>query len=131
MTPRRPPRRSKHVRSTRMSLKIRFTTSTLRNGLCLAVLAMTALGISLERVYAQADSESAAASRNHRSFDDRIRDHAIDAVMEGRKTFRFDTFGDEEFWGGQLRLHHAIQGSRFGGVGAGVSPNAALTLGLK
>jgi hypothetical protein len=30
---------------------------------------------------------------------------AADAIEEGRETFRFDTFGSEAFWGGQLRLH--------------------------
>lgn len=50
---------------------------------------------------------------------------------EGRRTFRFDTFGDEDFWGGQLKLHQAIQGEKFGGVGPGVSPKTALSLGLK
>ena len=33
------------------------------------------------------------------------------AVAEGRQTFRFDTFGDEDFWGGTLKLHQAIEGS--------------------
>jgi hypothetical protein len=50
---------------------------------------------------------------------------------EGRRIFRFDTFGDEAFWGGQLRLHDAIKGERLGGVGPGVSPNTALGVGLK
>ena len=45
--------------------------------------------------------------------------------------FRFDTFGDEDFWGGALRLHQAIEGTRFGGVGPGVSPKTALAVGLK
>ena len=49
----------------------------------------------------------------------------------GRHTFRFDTFGDEGFWGGTIRLHEAIEGGRFGGVGPGVSPRAALAVGLK
>jgi hypothetical protein len=52
-------------------------------------------------------------------------------VLEGRRTFRFDTFGDQAFWGDVLRLHDAIQGTRFGGVGAGLSPQMALALGLK
>jgi cytochrome c peroxidase len=52
-------------------------------------------------------------------------------ITEGRQTFRFDTFGDEDFWGGALELHKAIAGADNGGVGAGVSPNAALGLGLK
>jgi hypothetical protein len=49
----------------------------------------------------------------------------------GRRVFRFDTFGDEAFWGGTLRLHEAIEGSGHGGVGSGVSPRTALAIGLK
>ena len=52
-------------------------------------------------------------------------------IAEGKQIFRFDTFGDEDFWGGQLRLHDAIQGEQFGGVGPGVSPETALAVGLK
>jgi hypothetical protein len=57
--------------------------------------------------------------------------NAEQAIKDGRQTFRFDTFGDEAFWGDQLKLHLAIEGSRFGGVGAGVSPRTALAVGLK
>lgn len=64
-------------------------------------------------------------------FDARIRDHADRLFERGRRVFRFDTFGDEAFWGGALRLHEAVEGARFGGVGAGLSPAAALQLGLK
>ena len=52
-------------------------------------------------------------------------------IVEGRETFRFDTFGDEAFWGGQLRLHEAINGLVLGGVGGGITPRTALQLGLK
>ena len=52
-------------------------------------------------------------------------------IAEGKQIFRFDTFGDENFWGGQLQLHQAIQGEQFGGVGPGVSPATALAVGLK
>ncbi len=52
-------------------------------------------------------------------------------VDEGRRTFRFETFGDEAFWGDTLRLHEAIAGVEHGGVGAGLSPQQALALGLK
>ncbi len=45
-----------------------------------------------------------------------------DPVNDGRQTFRFDTFGDEAFWGGTLKLHQAI---------ATVSPKTALAVGLK
>ncbi len=63
---------------------------------------------------------------------DRQNDRNADRMLaEGKQTFRSDTFGDESFWGDSLRLHQAIEGSRFGGVGPGLSPRAALSLGLK
>lgn len=52
-------------------------------------------------------------------------------LEEGRETFRYDTFGDEAFWGDTLKLHQAIAGEALGGVGPGVSPNTALSVGLK
>ena len=52
-------------------------------------------------------------------------------LEEGKQTFRFDTFGDEAFWGDALQLHRAIEGEQFGGVGPGVSPTTALAVGLK
>src|ERR1043166_4186844 len=62
---------------------------------------------------------------------DPVKDFASAQVDDGRATFRFDTFGDEAFWGGTLQLHRAIAGAANGGVGGGVSPRAALELGLK
>lgn len=55
-------------------------------------------------------------------FDLRIAANAIEMIREGRDTFRFDTFGSEEFWGDTLQLHEAING---------LSPRTALALGLK
>ena len=58
-------------------------------------------------------------------------------IREGRQIFRFDTFGDEAFWGDLLGLHKAIEGTAFGGVATpdlkidGVSPRTALAIGLK
>jgi hypothetical protein len=52
-------------------------------------------------------------------------------IEEGRRTFRYETFGDEAFWGDTLRLHEAIAGVALGGVGPGLSPTEALGLGLK
>jgi hypothetical protein len=48
--------------------------------------------------------------------------HAAALLDEGEHTFRFDTFGDERFWGAQLRLHEVL---------AQLSPRSALALGLK
>ena len=64
-------------------------------------------------------------------FDRVIEQNADRLMSDGRQTFRYDTFGDEAFWGGQLMLHDAIQGEKFGGVGPGVSPSTALAVGLK
>lgn len=51
---------------------------------------------------------------------------------QGKEIFRYDTFGDEDYWGGMLQLHKAIAGAALGGVGPGVSPRTALTVaGLK
>ena len=58
-------------------------------------------------------------------------DNAQRMIAEGQRTFRFDTFGDEAFWGGTLGLHKAIEGAALGGVGPGVSPKTALGVGLK
>lgn len=64
-------------------------------------------------------------------IDPRILENATRMLREGRQIFRHDTFGDEEFWGGTLRLHEAIAGKDHGGVGPGVSPRTALAVGLK
>jgi hypothetical protein len=52
-------------------------------------------------------------------------------LATGRRIFRFDTFGDESYWGDTLKLHKAIEGAELGGVGPGVSPETALAVGLK
>src|SRR3954470_8261330 len=64
-------------------------------------------------------------------FDRLIAINSKRSLAEGRETFRFDTFGDEDFWGGTLQLHRAIEGAKLGGVGPGVSPKTALAVGLK
>ena len=46
-----------------------------------------------------------------------------DQLQEGQEIFRFDTFGDEQFWTDTLRMHEVIQ--------AAVTPSVALSVGLK
>jgi len=58
-------------------------------------------------------------------------ENAVLKVQQGEQIFRFDTFGDESFWGSTIQLHRAIEGANFGGVGPGVSPKTALAVGLK
>jgi hypothetical protein len=62
---------------------------------------------------------------------DPVKDDVTRMIEEGRETFRFDTFGDEAFWGDTLGLHRAIAGAANGGVGPGLDPTTALALGLK
>lgn len=64
-------------------------------------------------------------------FDAVIAQNTQKMIEDGRKIFRFDTFGDEAFWGDTLKLHQAIAGAKNGGVGPGVSPKTALSVGLK
>ena len=52
-------------------------------------------------------------------------------IAEGKNIFRFDSFGDEDFWSGLLHIDKAIAGSNNGGFGEGVSPKTALAVGLK
>jgi hypothetical protein len=65
------------------------------------------------------------------SFDHEITKNSHRMLHDGRKTFRFSTFGDESFWGDTLQLHRAIEGSKHGGVGPGLTPADAAQLGLK
>jgi hypothetical protein len=57
--------------------------------------------------------------------------HALGMIDRGRNTFRYDTFGDQDFWGGTLQIHKAIEGQKLGAVGPGVDPSTALAVGLK
>ncbi len=65
------------------------------------------------------------------TYERAVSQHQRQGFTNGRSIFRYDTFGDEVFWGDTIKLHQAIQGEKFGGVGGGVSPKAALGLGLK
>ena len=103
--------------------------------ICLAVvlgLGLILVAITFGANGAGPGSGSAAADRAHLAgFDRVIFNNTLRQLEEGRRTFRFDTFGDEAFWGDQLQLHQAIAGAGLGGIGPGLSPTAALALGLK
>jgi hypothetical protein len=74
-----------------------------------------ALGVAASRSK-QGDEE------NKSNFLGSAEQNAEQLVDQGRKIFRFDTFGDEAFWGDQLQLHLAINT---------LTPRNALALGLK
>jgi mono/diheme cytochrome c family protein len=50
-------------------------------------------------------------------------DRSPQALAEGRRIFRYETFGDEQFWTDTARMHEVVQKS--------VSPKTALSVGLK
>ena len=87
---------------------------------------LVAVVFSIEQA-ADAQAPGKALSENERQ----IAAHAQRMIEEGRRIFRFDTFGSEAFWGDALQLHKAIAGEKNGGVGGGVSPKTALSVGLK
>jgi hypothetical protein len=86
----------------------------------------------LAAAWVYAGSEKKAPSQPAVSANDEITNtYAQEMLKEGKQTFRYDTFGDKEFWGTTLHLHQAIAGEKLGGVGPGVSPKTALSVGLK
>ena len=52
-----------------------------------------------------------------------VDDLSPQTLAEGQRIFRFDTFGDEQFWTDTARMHEVVQRS--------VSPTTALSVGLK
>lgn len=67
---------------------------------------------------------AAPAVREERNspYDGLVASHAEQLAREGRRIFRRDTFGSEDFWGGALRLHEAV---------AKLGPVDLLGVGLK
>lgn len=108
-------------------------TSVARNisALCLSATLLlfghTAFAHESDSSTDQKDSQAEESSLKN----DPIAKSSAQTIAQGRKIFRSDTFGDEQFWGDTLHLHQAIEGKNFGGVGPGVTPEQALQLGLK
>ena len=94
---------------------------TWRRTIPAAAILLTIWGLTLTR----------AQSGATRGIEPAVSDHAARLLEEGRRVFRYETFGDEAYWGDTLKLHRAIAGEKHGGVGPGLSPKAALGLGLK
>lgn len=101
--------------------------SNVKSVLAVAVVVFVPAGILALSQLSSAQVRPAATV----AFDAAIDQNAARMLKEGRNIFRYDTFGSEDFWGGKLRLHEAIVGQKLGGVGPGVSPKMALSLGLK
>src|SRR6476646_12038809 len=98
----------------------RVSTRALAAGVAGCAISLIAFGLSPG---ATSDDE------NDRGPQHLVSENARRMIEQGRQTFRYDTFGDQAFWGAQLKLHQAIAGAQHGGVGPGVSPNTALAIG--
>jgi len=101
-----------------MSQSVSFGTGIVLRALLVPV--MVFFGLPVIRTASGQSANSDATASN-----------AVQLVTQGRQMFRFDTFGDQAFWGDMLQLHLAIEGSGLGGIGPGVSPKTALSVGLK
>jgi len=111
---------------------LRFTLAGL-DTFVLGVLPIALILVALTLAYFvrhQPPPESAPA-KPIAGFDVEVERSRMQMFADGKRIFRSDTFGDEAFWGGTLHLHQAIAGEKNGGVGAGVSPKSALSVGLK
>src|SRR5215471_7798128 len=109
------------------SWPMRLRQRVSRKAVLLAALVTGAMVI----VGAGSSAATVVLKQRQAPFDSTIDQNAENMLAQGRQTFRFDTFGDEAFWGDTLQLHRAIEGQKFGGVGPGVSPKTALSVGLK
>jgi hypothetical protein len=104
----------------------------IRKGLgWLAMIAGGALILYIGLVVVTGTLSAVTAASGGADPDEVNREQAQGLFERGKEIFRFDTFGDEVFWGDALQLHRAIEGEALGGVGPGVSPKTALAVGLK
>jgi hypothetical protein len=99
-------------------------------GRIIALLILVAFGLVYVTERSRAQQRVAMPPKTDES-DSRTDGNALPVLEDGKQIFRFDTFGDEAFWGDTLKLHRAIEGTKLGGVGAGVSPKTSLAVGLK
>ncbi len=102
-----------------------------RHPLLLVSLGISLFVVSLSQFIQCTNSSNAQAEEKQKENDDPITANADRMLAEGKQTFRFETFGDEAYWTDALQLNKAIAGEKNGGVGAGLSPKAALAAGLK
>ena len=95
------------------------------------IVASLAAAIALIQCTKSLSEENAATTSSAGKGKATSEAHDKSLVEEGKQIFRFDAFGDEDFWSGVLHLDKAIAGAANGGFGPGVSPNTALAVGLK
>jgi len=87
-----------------------------------AALVLAAGFIALLNYSIAASHSKESKNDNNSNFLGSAEQNSQQLIDQGRQIFRFDTFGDEAFWGDQLQLHLAINT---------LMPSQALSLGLK
>jgi hypothetical protein len=101
--------------------------SSKRISIALTVFAVAVLSPA---VFSDDDDDRDGRDRPHLSGDD-VKDafkhdrtirNSVEMVFQGRNIFRYDTYGDEAFWGDTLQLYQALNQ---------LTPRQALALGLK
>jgi hypothetical protein len=83
---------------------------------------LASLSIAFVVLLGLAGAKSAQKKQSSSNFLGSAETNSQLLVEQGRQVFRFDAFGDEAFWGGQLRMHEVVNK---------LTPRQALTLGLK
>ena len=99
--------------------------ATPRRWLAPTISVVTGLSIAVFVAACQQDDEpTAPSSSSARRAEGPLNPQLVE---RGQRIFRFDHFGDPTFWSDTLQMHEVIRGT----IGSGVSPAAALALGLK
>jgi cytochrome c peroxidase len=88
----------------------------------IALITMTIIFVQCSKTFEKPDTDASETLANKKNKS---------LVAEGKEIFRFDPFGDEDFWSGILHIDKAILGAKNGGFGPGISPRNALAVGLK
>ena len=82
-----------------------------------------ALGLAIVLTACVARSTTEEPGGTPTGADEAIDDMSPQTLGEGQRIFRFETFGNEQFWTDTARMHEVVQRS--------VSPATALSVGLK
>jgi hypothetical protein len=95
---------------------------TPERAMCTAMVLMT-VAAAIVVAGCMSGGTASHASGTPTGFGPVAEDASAHTMSEGRRVFRFETFGDEEFWTDKARLHEVIEQS--------ISPAKALAAGLK
>src|SRR5687767_537157 len=103
--------------------------------LAFLMLSVTCFILSFPLLQCESPKKAKRAERDEsgspNAWNSAITENANEMLEKGKAVFRFETFNDETFWTDKLQLHRAIADEGAGGIGKGLTPKAALDVGLK